>query len=173
MSRPGIISGVCGLIIAMMCHGTTAEAQWPSGGARMIPGSSCSTWQYGDLPTNKIQYAVCPFLSDSISYWGGSNQSAYVDFYQVHTSAGGELWLAACWESSTGTSSTCAYNPQTGFYYGNQATGAFDYYIPGFAAVVPPAFPGFPTAQEPEDFYTVEIYATRGDTFTVYGISYF
>ena len=151
MSRVAIIRGLCGLTIAMM-HSPAAEAAWPSGGARVIPASACSTYVLG-LPATK--YVSCPFLSDSIGYWGGNNGSIYVDFNQVHTNQA--VNITACWVSSTGTAMQCL-NPRQ-----NASSGNFDYYVPGFANINN-------VTQAASDYYSVEIYGR--DAYTVYGITY-
>ncbi len=153
MSRAAIISGLCGLTIAMMWRAPAAEADWPSGGARVIPVSACSTWGYAG---DRLKYVSCPFLSDSISYWGGANSSIYVDFNQVHTNQA--VNITSCWTSSTGTATYCLNATQ------NQASGNFDLYVPGFANTTA-------MTQEPTDYYSVVIYGR--DAYTVYGITYF
>ena len=153
MSRVAIISGLCGLTIAMTWQAPAAEADWPSGGGRVIPASACTTWRYTG---STLKYVSCPFLSDSISYWGGSNTSIYVDFNQVHTTQA--VNIMPCWTSSTGTATYCNNVTQ------NQASGNFDLYVPGFKNITW-------VTQLATDYYTTVIYGR--DAYTVYGVTYF
>jgi hypothetical protein len=150
MNRPAVVSILCGFALAFTFYESPANAAWPSGGSRTLPGAACSG-------TSSTRY--CAYVSDYGTFWGPDNGDTYVDYHETHAS-GGVVAASSCWQSYTGTSASC-YTPQT-----TATSGAQDLYIPGFYYVSASA--------DPTDYFYVELVAGGGDTIdSIYGVAYF
>jgi hypothetical protein len=101
-----------------------ADADWPTGGVRTLPGQTC-VWGF-KIDTQPI---YCPFVSSSDSYYAGANGYLYVD-YDVSSSVSGETTTAyACHQSYTGSAYVC------GEENGASGTGHHDLGVLGFASL--------------------------------------
>jgi hypothetical protein len=101
-----------------------ADAGWPSGGVRTLPGQMC-VWGF-KLDTQPI---YCPYVSSSDSYYAGSNQYIYVDYDVSSSFSGASTSAEACHQSYTGSAYVCG---QTSVASG---TGHHDLGVLGFASL--------------------------------------
>ena len=141
-----------GLLFGVLLSALSAAATWPTGGVRTMPGQTCV---YGiKVDTQPIW---CPFISDSDTYYGGSNGTIYLDYHVSASGAGEVTYAAACRQSYTGSTLACGTASST------TGTGAHDLDVFGFDTIS-----GTPTIY---DYFYVSI-STSETVDVVYGAGY-
>jgi hypothetical protein len=152
---------VASLIIgAAVSLSSVANAAWPSGGTRTIPGQTCVVHPFG-IDTHGFD---CPFVSDYSgtvdTYWGNYNSGIYADF---HVTASDNLSVDGCRQSWTGSAAVCASDGTTFA----SAAGPVDLGAPGFSTIT------VGTATQWDYFYTYVASVGSSTIDHIYGVGYY
>ena len=140
-----------GLVAGIALGGAVADASWPAGSVRTIPGGTCAFGlRLDSLPIS------CPFISDSDTYGALSNTYIYAD-YHVASSNGGWTTVEPCRQSYTGSAAVCGSgsSPVSG-------NGPHDIGLSGFSSL---------SGNTIDDYYYTVITTTESID-VVYGIGY-
>jgi hypothetical protein len=157
--RTTILAGI-GVAFGLWTGVLSADAAWPSGEWRTLPGPSCTPFTV--LVDSSDSY--CPFVSDYISdadsFYAGNNGLVYVDFHVFSTRGSGNGTQAeACRQSYTGSAVACGADSSES----DGTVGIKHLAIAGFDTIAGTA--------NTSDYFYVHILTTE-DVDQVYGVAY-
>jgi hypothetical protein len=149
-----------GLGATLVLGASAAQATWPAGAWRTIPGQTCAA----PVPVAGGMTRVnCPYVSDT-AHAAAEVVGYYID-YNIHNSGSNKCALtAACRQSWTGAAFVCG----TASSQANE--GNNDLWGHGFSTIAPGS--GF-AAASPWDYFFVELQLCSQTTlYDVWGVGY-